>query len=91
MHDSRKSGDDNDFRKSKYTKPNHPLLAADVVRSIQTNYITNEEKELIANAIESHMGQWNDNGNLPLPTNKYRRIVHIVDYLAATKGCELVF
>lgn len=97
MHDSRKSGSDEDFAISKYTKFDHPILAANVVRSIETEYITVEEKELIANAIESHMGQWNvdtygkSNVELPLPTNKYQKIVHLVDYLAAQKGVEVIF
>lgn len=97
MHDSRKSGSDEDFAISKYTKFEHPLLAANVIRSIETEYITDEEKEMIANAIESHMGQWNvdtygkSKVELPLPTNKYQKIVHLVDYLAAQKGVEVLF
>ena len=97
MHDSRKSGSDEDFAISKYTKFDHPILAANVVRSIETEYITDEEKEMIANAIESHMGQWNvdtygkSKVELPLPTNKYQKIVHLVDYLAAQKGIEIQF
>ena len=97
MHDSRKSGSDEDFAISKYTKFDHPILAANVVRSIETEYITDEEKEMIANAIESHMGQWNvdtygkSKVELPLPTNKYQKIVHLVDYLAAQKGVEVQF
>ena len=97
MHDSRKSGSDEDFIKSKYTKFDHPILAANVVRSIKTTYITDNEKELIANAIESHMGQWNTDAYkksdivLPLPQNKYQKIIHLVDYLAATKGIEVQF
>ena len=97
MHDSRKSGSDEDFAKSKYTKFDHPILAANVIRSIDTEYITDEEKELVAIAIESHMGQWNvdtygkSKVELPLPTNKYQKIVHLVDYLAAQKGVEVMF
>ena len=97
MHDTRKSGSDKEFAVNKYTKFNHPILAADTVRSINTEYITDEEKELIANAIESHMGQWNtdtygkSNVTLPLPTNKYQKIVHLADYLAAQKGVEVLF
>lgn len=97
MHDSRKSGSDEDFAISKYTKFDHPILAANVVRSIETEYITDEEKEMVANAIESHMGQWNvdtygkSKVELPLPTNKYQKIIHLVDYLAAQKGVEVQF
>lgn len=97
MHDSRKSGSQEDFEKSKYTKFDHPILAAEVVRSIDTKYITNEEKELVASAIESHMGQWNTDSSgrcktvLPIPQSKYQKVVHLVDYMAAMKGCEILF
>jgi uncharacterized protein (DUF3820 family) len=97
MHDSRKSGSDEDFKKLKYTRFDHPILAADVVRSIKTKFISDKEKEIIATAIESHMGQWNIDTSkrcktvLPLPKNKYQKIVHLVDYLAAMKGCEITF
>ena len=97
MHDTRKSGSDEEFAVDKHTKFDHPILAANTVRSINTEYITDEEKEIIANAIESHMGQWNtdthgkSNVTLPLPTNKYQKIVHLVDYLAAQKGVEVIF
>lgn len=97
MHDSRKCGSDEDFEKSRYTKFDHPILAAEAVRSIDSKFISDEEKELVANAIESHMGQWNTDPSgrykvvLPTPQNKYQKIVHLVDYLAATKGCEILF
>ena len=97
MHDTRKSGSDEEFAVDKHTKFDHPILAANTVRSIKTEYITDKEKELIANAIESHMGQWNtdthgkSNVTLPLPTNKYQKIVHLTDYLAAQKDVEMIF
>lgn len=95
MHDSRKSGKQEEYEANKYTKHDHPILAADVIRSIETSYVTDDEKELIANAIESHMGQWNTNKNssvvLPTPDNKYQKIVHLCDYLAAQKGVEVQF
>lgn len=97
MHDSRKSGTQEEYEKCKYTKFEHPILAAEVIRSIDTTYISNEDKEIIANSIESHMGQWNtdqshrSNVELPTPQNKYQKIVHLADYLAAMKGCEIQF
>ena len=38
VHDGRKSGSQEDYEKSKYTKFNHPLLMADVVRSFDGQY-----------------------------------------------------
>lgn len=97
MHDSMKSGDDERFKKNKYTCFEHPILAANLVRSIETEHISDDEKEFIANAIEPHMGQWNtdpygkSNISLPLPTTPAQKIIHLVDYLAAQKGVELDF
>ena len=43
MHDSRKSGNDDDFTKNKYTKFDHPLLAANVIRELKGNELSDEE------------------------------------------------
>lgn len=95
MHDSRKSGDDNDFVKNKYTKFDHPLFAANVVRSLKGNELNDDEVELIATTIESHMGQWNTDRRssivLPLPKNKFQTILHLADYLASRKDIEVLF
>lgn len=94
MHDTRKSGDDSDYTKSKYTKFNHPILAANEVRSL-IGFISEEEMELIATTIESHMGEWNTDRKssvvLPLPANKYQKILHLADYLASRKDIEILF
>lgn len=94
MHDSRKSGDDSDYTKSKYTKFNHPILAANEVRSL-IGFISEEEMELVATTIESHMGEWNTDRKssvvLPLPANKYQKILHLADYLASRKDIEILF
>ena len=94
MHDTRKSGDDEDYKKNKYTKFDHPLLAANEIRTL-IGFISEEELELVANMIESHMGQWNtDKRNstvLPLPENKYQKIIHLADYLASRKDIEVLF
>lgn len=93
MHDSMKSGTDEDFEKSKYTKFDHPLLAADNIRKISG--LSHEEIELVATTIESHMGQWNTDKRsktvLPKPENKYQKLVHLADYLASRKDIEVLF
>lgn len=97
MHDSRKSGSQEDYENNKYTKFDHPLLAAEVVRSYKglSPTITDEEIEIIATAIESHMGQWNTDKRssivLPTPTNKYQKMIHWADYLASRKDIEIKF
>lgn len=94
MHDTRKSGDDEAYTKSKYTKFDHPLLAANEIRSL-IGFISEEELEIIAVMIESHMGQWNTDKRssviLPLPTNKYQKLLHLADYLASREDIEVLF
>lgn len=94
MHDTRKSGDDADYIKNKYTKFDHPLLAANEIRSL-IGFISPEELEIVATTIESHMGQWNTDKRssvvLPLPTNKYQKMVYLADYLASRKDLEVLF
>ena len=94
MHDSRKSGSQEDYEHSKWTRFDHPLLAAKVVREVEG--LSEAEKELIATAIESHMGQWNSDSRspevkLPKPENKYQILVHMCDYLASRKDIEILF
>lgn len=95
IHDARKSGGQEDYEKSKYTKFNHPVLMADVVRSFDGKYLTSEEIELVADTISKHMGQWNtdkkSNVELPKPNNKFARMVHVADYLASRKCLTMDF
>jgi uncharacterized protein (DUF3820 family) len=95
IHDGRKSGSQEDYEKSKYTKFNHPVLMADVVRSFDGQYLTHEEIELIADTISKHMGQFNTdkktNMELPKPNNKFSRMVHVADYLASRKCLTMDF
>jgi len=96
MHDTRKSGSQEEYEKSKYTKFEHPLLAASAVKEhCGCGIIPDTEIETIAKAIESHMGQFNTSDRskitLPLPSNKYQKIIHWADYLASRKDIEIRF
>ena len=95
IHDGRKSGSQEEYENSKYTKFNHPLLMADVIRSFDGQYLCHEEIEMVADTISRHMGQWNtdkkSNIELPKPNNKYARMVHVADYLASRKCISLDF
>lgn len=90
MHDSRKSGTQEAYEKNKYTNFDHPLQAAKVVRSFMGRDWNDEEIELIASSIETHMGQWNTDKHtnivLPVPKNKYQQLLHWADYLASRKN-----
>ena len=92
MHDTRKSGSQEDYDQNKQTKFNHPLLAAEVVKNLDG--IDNSEKELLCGIIASHMGQFNTSKKypdivLPKPKNKYETMVHIADYLSSRKDIEV--
>lgn len=94
MHDTYKSGSQQDYEKSKWTKFDHPLIAASKIRQLEG--IQKAEIEFIAHAIESHMGQWctdkrNPNVVLPKPIDKYQIILHVADYLASRKDIEMLF
>ena len=92
LHDGFKSG----VVKEKYTRFDHPLLAADFIRKQKDNISLNEEElDLITRVISSHMGIWNKdyNGNevLPIPKDKYERFVHMCDYLSSKKFINVEF
>lgn len=99
MHDTRKSGSQEDYEKSKYTKFDHPLLASNEIARVWNNYdgkkMSIEEAKLIRSVIESHMGQWNTDKRssveLPTPEDKYQILLHVCDYLASRKDIELQF
>ena len=91
LHDVKKSGSQDDYETNKSTKFEHPLLAANFVRSI--GVLPKDELELCASMIESHMGQFNTSKKsdiiLPKPTNKYQILVHVCDYISSRKDIEV--
>lgn len=95
IHDGRKSGSQSDYERSKYTKFDHPLQMAAVIRSYDGKYLNHNEIELIAHCIESHMGQWNVDRKtgecLPKPEDTYQELVHLADYLASRKTITMDF
>ena len=93
FHDSKKSGDQADYEKSKFTKFDHPLLAARFIRSLNDGDLPDEDIEMCASIIETHMGQFNTSSKssvvLPKPENKYQILVHICDYVASRRDVEV--
>lgn len=89
LHDGLKSGK----VKEKYTRVDHPLLAADFIK--ENSKLPKEDIELVTRMISSHMGIWNTDfkGNevLPKPQDKYQRFVHMCDYLASKKFINVNF
>ena len=94
-HDMLKSGTQEEYEHNKYTKHEHPILAANFIRSFDGKYLTHDEIERIATTIESHMGIWNTSNHssvvLPKPENKFQKMLHWADYLASRKDIEVKF
>lgn len=95
MHDSRKSGTQEQYNNNHSTKHEHPILAAEVVRTFKGRGYNDTEIETIATTIESHMGKWNTSNYsdvvLPIPQNRLQTVLHQADYLASRKDITLTF
>ena len=94
-HDGRKSGEQSDYEKSKFTRFDHPLQMANVIRSYDGQYLNHDEIEFCAHCVESHMGSWNTDRKssvvLPKPMDEYQQFVHLADYLASRKDLTMDF
>ena len=95
VHDGRKSGEQSDYERSKFTKFDHPIQMANVIRSYDGKYLNHDEIEFIAHCIASHMGQWNTDRKssvvLDKPKDGYQFFVHLADYLASRKDLTMAF
>lgn len=95
VHDGRKSGEQVDYERSKFTKFDHPIQMANVIRSYDGQYLTHEDIEFMAHCVESHMGQWSTDRKskmvLPKPMDEYQQFVHLADYLASRKDLTMAF
>ena len=94
MHDTRKSGSQEEYESNKYTKHEHPLLAAaEVQKFVGCGIIPDESIFIIIEAIRRHMGNFCTSNHssivLPKPENIYEQLLHIADYLASRKELEL--
>ena len=92
FHDGFKRG----VKEEKYTRFDHPLIAAKVVLD---NYnevgLSLDDATFISEAIKTHMGNftvdYNGNEVLEKPHTKYQNFVHMCDYLASRKYLDVVF
>lgn len=93
LHDGLKEG----MVKEKYVRFDHPLLMANFIKgNIDKTKLTDEEANIMANSIASHMGPWNTNEPytsvvLPIPKNKFEQFIHMCDYLASRKFLDVKF
>ena len=80
LHDGFKQG-----RISKgHTDKLHPIICGNELDKLWKNY-NNLYKDIIINAIASHMGKFNEKGKLPTPITKIEKFVHTCDYLSSRK------
>lgn len=91
FHDSVKCG----LNKSKYTVSEHPVLAAEWVRTTKVEHdIPSQFKEIIANMCESHSGEWNKDrgGNVIMsePRNEMEFLIHECDILSSRYNLDYV-
>ena len=89
LHDTFKHGK----LEQRYTCADHPVIAYRMVLEHLQNCPFYEE---IANAIHSHMGQWNKDYRtkreiMPKPKTAIEKFVHTCDYLASRKYLEFNF
>lgn len=95
VHDGRKSREQTDYERSKFTKFDHPIQMANVIRGFDGQYLNHDELEFMAHCIESHMGQWSTDRKssvvLPKPVDVYQEMVHLADYLASRKDLTMAF
>ena len=93
LHDSVKKGYEKEER---YTRFDHPLIAADFIKSHSKELsISKEDIDFVCSCIASHMGRFNtseySNIILPLPKTPEEKFVHMCDYLAAQKVIDIHF
>ena len=91
LHDTKKHGDNG----SPYTVFDHPIIAAEWIRNSNSETISQDIKNRIADMVASHMGQWNEDKRsdkvLPKPVTAEQQFVHMCDYLASRKHLEYIF
>lgn len=91
FHDAIKCG----LNGSQYTVQDHPVLAAEWVRTMQVKHdISNEYKEMIACMCEAHSGEWNKSKSgkviMPEPRNDMELFIHECDILSSRADLDMI-
>ena len=92
LHDGFKKG----IKEERYTRFDHPLIAAKVVLDNASEVgLSKEDATFISDAIKTHMGDYtvdySGNEVLEKPHTRYQNFVHMCDYLASRKCLLLPF
>ena len=91
-HDSVKYG----WNGAQYTQFNHPLLAAEFIKTAEVEHpIADEWREYCADLVSSHSGQWNTSSRsktvLPKPETDAQKLVHECDYLSSRNNIDMIY
>lgn len=91
FHDAIKCG----WNGSRYTVQNHPMLAAEWVRTTQVEHnISDIYKEMIACMCEAHSGEWNKSKSgkviMPEPRNDMEFFIHECDILSSRADLDMI-
>ena len=94
LHDCFKAGKDETAyseKKEYRTISEHPVLMHDYLID---NFKNDPDAKAIADAILTHMGQWNkfyksEEEFAPKPSTKLQKFVHLCDFIASRKGLEV--
>lgn len=91
FHDAIKCG----WNGSQYTVQDHPMLAAEWVRTTRVEHdISDEYKEMIACMCEAHSGEWNKNRSgkviMPEPRNDMEFFIHECDILSSRADLDMI-
>lgn len=91
FHDAIKCG----WNGSQYTVQDHPMLAAEWVRTTRVEHdIFDEYKEMIACMCEAHSGEWNKNRSgkviMPEPRNDMEFFIHECDILSSRADLDMI-
>ncbi len=93
LHDGWKHGN----KGSSFTTHEHPQVCADWIKSNELfdDFLPEEDRNIISDAVSSHMGQWNSTKRSKVILNKpetdIQKFVHTCDYLASRKDIEVLF
>lgn len=91
FHDAIKCG----WNGSQYTVQDHPMLAAEWVRTTLVEHdISDEYKEMIACMCEAHSGEWNKSKSgkviMPEPRNDMELFIHECDILSSRADLDMI-
>lgn len=93
FHDAVKLG----WNGSQYTVANHPLLAAEWIKKMNSEYdepLSDEDIEFVAANVSAHSGQWTTDRKgkeiLPKPETLSQELCHLADYLGSRRDIEIL-